>query len=101
MSNIGCTFALEIGKVLKYSAPETDRATLGSDPRGIRRSKTHTADVRKKSEDPLPISGFSLFDLQLIMKPTFILLWEIIFDVMHSAWCSLLKTKSNRDYVGA
>lgn len=62
MSDKSSTFAPEIGKGrIDYSAPETYRATLGSDPRGIRRSKTHTASVRKKKRGALPISGSSFF----------------------------------------
>ena len=58
MSNNCCTFAPEIGKVLKKTtAGQTYRATQGCAPRGIAGSKTHTASARKKREDSLPISG--------------------------------------------
>lgn len=41
MSKICCTFAPEIEKnMLNHLLPQAKRATLGSDPRGIRQQKT-------------------------------------------------------------
>ena len=81
MSDKSSTFAPEIGKVLILtSSGETDKATQGCDFGGITGRKTHTAGVRKKSEEPLPISGFSLF--VLYMRPTYIQFYRIIFDIL-------------------
>lgn len=43
--------------------------------------------------------GLLAFRLPRDMKPTYILLWEIIFDLLRTLVRSLLCTKSNRDYV--
>lgn len=86
MSNKSSTFAPEIGiDMLTTCSGKTDVATQGCDLEGIAGAKTHTASAREKREDGQPISPFSLFVLYS-MKPTYILLWEIIFDTLRHLW---------------
>ena len=83
MSDKSSTFAPEIGKGrIDYSAPETYRATLGSDPGGIRRSKTHTASAREKREEPCRFRA-SLFSFYiLVMKFACMYFYHMLFECL-------------------
>lgn len=72
--------------VLITCSGKTDVATLGSDLEGIAGAKTHTASVRRIA------GGLADFGLSAIrffystMKPTYIILWEIVFDTLRHLW---------------
>lgn len=87
MSDNCCTFALEIGNelVLNPSGGKRSEQRWGTTRKEYPPEKHHTASVRSiKAADQFPISGQPLLCIYYPMKPTYILLWEIIIDVLTS-----------------
>lgn len=89
MSDNCSTFAPEIGNelVLTSSGGKRSEQRRGATREEYPPEKHHTASVRSiKAADQFPISGQPLLCIYYPMKPTYILLWEIIVDVLTSIY---------------
>lgn len=94
MSKICCTFALEIGKdVLTTTAGKRTMLRWGATSKEYPAVKHIPQVCGRKERSPSPISGDRSFRLILdSMKPTYIQLYELIWDILKNIFRHICDT---------